>query len=84
VPVAWLVCRICEEWPAYTPEAAYRAWRTAPAGFFEELIEARAFAATHRAYVAAGGRKKLPGDSPLADLVQEFEFEHVAASLEGA
>jgi hypothetical protein len=82
VPLAWWIGRICEEFPAYTPETAWRAWRTAPAGFFEELIEMRAFAAVHRQYRAGGGdRKKLPDDSALADLVQQFEFEDAERAL---
>lgn len=72
MPLVFWIGRICEEF-ACTPSVALRELEVLPDGFIEQLIEARAYAATKRACDAATSRKERP-TGPLADLVTEIEF----------
>ena len=73
MPFVYLVSRLCEEF-GYTPVAAVRAWYGAPAGFLEQVIEARAYAKTKALCDAATSRKERP-TGPMAELVTAIEFE---------
>lgn len=71
-PFALWLGRLCEEFPCYGPEEAYRAWLRAPAGLFEEIIEARSFGAMKRIVDGVKDKKEIPQD-PLARLVLQIE-----------
>lgn len=71
--MVFIISRLCEEF-GYRPEEAWRAWRTAPEGFLEQVMEARAYAATKAAQDRATTRKEQPTGA-TADLVREIELE---------
>lgn len=69
----FLISRLCEEF-GYRPEQALWAHQTAPDGFLEQVLEARAYAATKAAIDRATTRKQQP-TGRLADLVREIDLE---------
>lgn len=71
-PFTYWLGRLCEEFPCYGPEEAYRAWLRAPAGLFEEIVEGRQFAAMKRRVDGATREEDVPQDT-LARLVLEIE-----------
>ena len=77
--MVFLVSRLCEEF-GYRPEEAYRAWRSAPDGFLEQVLEARAYAATKAAIDRAATRKEQPCGQ-LADLVRQIDLEIAQAEM---
>lgn len=73
MPLAYWLGRLCEEFPALTPTRAYREWMTVPVGWFEEIIEARAYARAKQQYDTAKSKSDLP-DTPMVQLVAAIEF----------
>lgn len=72
---------MCEEFPAYGPVEAYRAWLNAPVGLFEEIIEARGFARTRELVDSAKNDKDLPRTRWVA-LVKEVMAAAAEEDLE--
>lgn len=82
MPFAVTIGRLCEEF-GYKPEEAIAAWRQAPVGFLEQVIEARAYMRTKAAcdaYDEDPKALKRP-NGPLAELVRAIEFEDAQACL---
>lgn len=78
--MVYIISRLCEEF-GYRPEDAVRAWRAAPEGFLEQVMEARAYAATKAAQDRATSKKEQP-TGPTADLVRTIELELVQEDLD--
>lgn len=74
--------RLCEEFPALTPEAALDQWDRAPVGFFQELLETRAYVRAKQMVDTAKKKSDLP-QTPLIALIQEIEFDLVAEDRRG-
>jgi hypothetical protein len=74
MPLEYWLGRLCEEFPGLTPLTALRDWLAAPPGFYEEMIEARAYARTKAQYDGAQSKSDLP-DSPMLGIVTAIEFE---------
>lgn len=79
LPLVFLISRLCEEF-GYHPEQALRAHQQAPDGFLEQVLEARAYAATKAAIDRAATRKEQPRGR-LADLVREIDMELAQEAL---
>lgn len=81
MPWTWWVSRVCEEFHCL-PSEALKELRRAPEGLVEDIVEARAFAATWRVWSEAKEKKSVP-PSPMLDLVIEIEMtvrqEQIAA-----
>ena len=65
-PFEFWIGRICEEFHCL-PSEAMREWRTSPAGFLEDVMEARAYAQAWAMVDGAKSAKDIPS-SPLTDL----------------
>lgn len=70
--------RICEEFPCLSPSTAYEEWQRLPAGFLEEVIEARHYAAAKRLVEDAPVRSNLP-QTEMVQLATVIELELEAA-----
>ena len=81
LPDAFWVGRICEEFPCYGPEEAVRSWRRAPAGWLEEIIEARHYAAAKGLYERTARPEDLPKDDTLIRLVEEITYQRAGERL---
>ncbi len=80
LPFAFWLGRLCEEFPCYGPEEAYRAWLRAPAGLLESIVEARVYAREKAHYESLTDKKKAP-DTPTMRLVKEITGELHLESL---
>ncbi len=76
---AFWTSRVCEEFHIDPMRAdAVMAW--APAGWLEEVIEARHYADTYHQVMAASKPSDVPS-SPLVDLVREIELDRADKAL---
>lgn len=80
MPTVWWVSRLCDEF-ACLPSQAIREWREAPEGLIEDILEARAVAATWRTWTSAERKTELPA-SPLMDLVAGIDMGLDADALQ--
>lgn len=74
MPWSVLISRLCDEFSC-TPSVAMREWLTAPCGFLEEILEARAYMAAKTAVDEAdrAGSNAARPEGPMVDLVQQME-----------
>lgn len=59
---------LCDAFPGRLPSEVYREWRQLPAGFLEEVMEARVFASIKAAIDRGSDRKHLP-QHPMTQVV---------------
>lgn len=71
--------RLCEEFHCL-PSVAYREWLAAPAGFLEELLEARSYAHAKRTIEHAKTKDDIPPGEIFA-WVQQIELEIAGEEL---
>jgi len=81
LPDALWISRICQEFPCYGPEEAERAWRRAPVGWLEEIIEARHYAEAKALYERTARPEDLPKDDPMITLVEEIRYQREGERL---
>lgn len=80
MPWALYVGRICEAFNC-RPSQALEELARMPAGWLDEIIEARAFADTWSLWDQATDKAHVP-DTPMMALVKEIEFACVAEDRE--
>jgi hypothetical protein len=79
LPATFWIGRICEEFHCIPP-VAVQMWRTCPAGWLEEIIEARHYAHAKRVVESAKTKADIPSGE-LFQLAQEIDLELAWAEM---
>jgi hypothetical protein len=80
MPLAYYVSRVCEEF-ACVPSVALAEVDRLPAGFLEDVIEARSFGVAYD-IVQRSEPKDIP-DTPMVKLVQEIDLDVALREMKG-
>ena len=80
MPEAFWVSRICEEFHCL-PSQAFCEVRRVPAGWLDEILEARHFASAYHLWTTARRKSDVP-KSEMVDLVKQIEFGLVQDELD--
>jgi hypothetical protein len=70
MPFTLWVGRLCDEFPGRLPSELLAEWQRLPAGFLDEVMEARAFVRTKTLLEAAPEPDKVP-ETPMLQIVKD-------------
>ena len=79
--MAFWISRVCEEFGCL-PSAAEAELNRQPVGWLEEIIEARRYAETKRAFDGAKDKRDVPLTLPLYAVVKAITFDLAEEELE--